>query len=370
MGNLRDRLKLIQKQKHSEISPQRISNKEQKSAVFEFSGSTLKKQGWLACGYGVLKREVRLPSPFKPKEKLPSQLPVFVPDLAGRELPQVKDFVFFDLETTGLSGGGGTVAFLAAFGRVLSGYLNITQYLLLDYPGQNDFLENVLGEFKNENSVIVTYNGKCFDSQILKTMCIMNRIKPPEYYHADLLHPCRRLWKNIIQDCSQGSIETKMLGLDRSGDIPGMMAPEIWFDFLKTGKTEQLIEICDHNKIDISGLASIFAAIISIAKQPYHGKYEYDVGRLALYWRAFLRRQDLQNDDLRLMGENILHYAAQKDHSRAVYVYSFDQMKKGNYKTSLEFVKKGLQLFDEDSQWHKKLLRRKERLEKFLLNPC
>jgi hypothetical protein len=359
MPNLRDRLKRIQDQKKNE--PVQITNNDNHDV------STLLEQGWIPCGFKVLKRDIDVPSPFKPIKSLPVSLSVFVPDLAGRELPAIKDFLFFDLETTGLSGGAGTVAFLAAFGRVVSGNkLRITQYLLLDYPGENDFLEKVLCELNKEKSVIVSYNGKCFDSQIIKTRCLMNRVKPPEYWHVDLLHPSRRLWKNIIQDCSQASIETRIIGLDRTGDIPGALAPEIWFEFLRTGKTERLTGICNHNNADISGLSSILAAIIFIAANPFDTeKYRFDLERISLYWRQYLRRFDesLPDNKLQITGEKLLRFAAEKDHPRAVYVYGYDQMRKGHYKDALKFVNRGLQLFLPDTPCYEKLTRRKLRLE-------
>jgi len=328
MSNLKDRLKRI-KESDKNDAPKNFKEREK-----EQKKDTPVLKGWVSCGFNVLKREVTAAMSLNINKKLPSALPVFIPDLQDRDLPLIKDFLFFDLETTGLSGGAGTVAFLAAFGRFdQNKKLTITQYLLLDYPGENDFLENVIDELSCKNAVIVSYNGKCFDSQIIKTRCLMNRIKHPFYLHADLLHPSRRLWKNIINDCSQGSIETNILGLDRTGDIPGSLAPEIWFEFLKTGKTERLIGICDHNIKDITGLATILTAIISIAEKPFeNADYKYDKERLAKF----------------------------------VYKYAYKQMKLGNYKEPLELIKKGLKVLEPDTIWHGKLQRRKIRLEKVI----
>ncbi|MDR0320016.1 MAG: ribonuclease H-like domain-containing protein [Treponema sp.] len=358
MANLRDRLKRIQELKKE--TPQKIHTQYEDIP-------DLTDNGWEPCGFKVYKREIKTPSPFKSIKSLPAALPIIIPDLQGESLPQIEDFLFFDLETTGLSGGAGTVAFLAAFGKLSSGgELRITQYLLLDYPGENDFIEKVKGELEREKAVIVSYNGKCFDSQIIKTRCLMNRITPPQYYHADLLHPSRRLWKNIIHDCSQASIETRLLGLDRSSDIPGSLAPEIWFEFLKTGRVDRLIGVCDHNKADISGLAAILSKIILIADSPLDDKHLYDVERIALYWRKYLWRQESpsQGNKLEKDGEKLLRLAAEKDNPRAVYVYIYEQTRKGNIDTALKFVDRGLKLFDEDTIWHEKLLRRKERLIK------
>ena len=380
MANLRDRLKIIQNQKKNEVIKENPQGAREQSSEYSNGHSALKNSGWILCGFKALKREVIKDSPFDSKPTLPSALPIIIHDLPGSlqqgNLPKQTDFLFFDLETTGLSGGAGTIAFLAAFGRIVKKgsfcKLKITQYLLLDYPGENDFLEAVLKEF-TKDCVVVTYNGKCFDSQILKSRCLMNRIKPPEYNHADLLFPARRLWKNIIHDCSQSSIETKILGIDRTGDIPGSMAPDIWFDFLKTGRTNMLTGICDHNTADITGLAAILAAMIKTAEDPFSAKYNYDTGRLALYWRFFCRHRE--NDDIKKTGEKLLRFAAKKNIKSlpnikaAIYkAIAIDSERKDkDYALAMEYVNKGLLLTDINENYRNDFLRRKERLEKKLI---
>jgi uncharacterized protein YprB with RNaseH-like and TPR domain len=243
---------------------------------------------------------------------LPEGLSFLIPDIARFNsenqgaMPGVEDILFFDLETTGLSGGAGTVAFLAACGRFVSprtgsagapagefSALEITQFLLLDYPGEVDFLDAVLGSLSSR--VLATYNGKAFDSQILKIRCLMNGMSPPLLSQLDLLHPSRRLWKQVLPNCSQALIETAILGLDRSGDLPGSLAPDIWFEFLRSGGQADragqcqraLLGICDHNIKDIFGLASLFRAFVSIAAAPLEARrgFRCDAGQLALCWR-------------------------------------------------------------------------------------
>jgi len=368
--NLRDRLKRIQESRKSEYKIDSPPDPPPSDSQ-DIDASKLINLGWKLCGYKTLKREINVSSPLIKKSALPRALAVLVHDLAGRALPKHEDFLFFDLETSGLYGGSaGTIAFLAAFGKPLSnGKMHITQYLLLDYPGENDFLQNVIAELNKEKSVIVTYNGKCFDSQIIKARCLLNRIKPPEYWHVDLLHPSRRLWKNIIQDCSQKSVETNILGIERTDDIPGSLAPEIWFEFLKTGETDRLMGICDHNLSDIKGLASILAAMILIADDPFNAKYNYDTGRLALYWRFFCRRYEYE--DLQETGDKLLCYTAKKDIQclpnikAAIFrVLAIDcERKQKNAALALEYVKKGLLLTEISEYWRNDFERRKERLE-------
>jgi len=323
MGNLRDRLRRIHETK-------KIENEQEKS-IKTGDHSDLISLGWKFCGFNVMEREVKMASSFTDIKSLPFGLSILVRDLSFCKLPQIKDFLFFDLETTGLSTGAGTVAFLAAFGKIENSELVITQYLLLDYPGVNDFLENVLARLKTEDAVIVSYNGKSYDSQIIKTMCLMNRIKPPLFRHVDLLHPARRLWKTIIQDCSQGSVESKILGISRENDIPGALAPEIWFDFLKTANTDRLMGICNHNLSDIYGLSVILSVMILIASDLFNTeKICYDTERL----------------------------------SRSVYAYAYRQMITGSYDTPLFLINKAINAAEPGTVLYNKLIRRKIHLEK------
>jgi hypothetical protein len=276
-----------------------------------------------------------------------------------------EDLRFFDLETTGLSGGAGTVAFLAGFGRFVQGApgmpdsrrgaqgeapgktgpryrLRVDQYLLLDYPGEGDFLSALLPEFLSPPlagpeeglnipsgpPLTVTYNGKTFDIPLLRTRCLMNGMIPPDIPQADLLHPVRRLWKRLLPGCSQGEVETAVLGLDRTGDTPGALAPDIWFAFLRTGDGRDLSGICEHNVRDIAGLARLFAALTFIAEGPLpaRGTYPYDLENLALHWRRICRRTpSLQDRDLLSeTGRRLLAEAAREGHARAVFALAGD----------------------------------------------
>jgi uncharacterized protein YprB with RNaseH-like and TPR domain len=306
--------------------------------------------GWASAGHLTLRREITGSEYFL--------LPTTVPDAAGIVMPGIdgatayEDLLFFDLETTGLSGGAGTLAFLAAFGRLVPAHsagtataaykLRITQYLLLDYPGEYDFVEALLGEFRPNDLTMVSYNGKCFDSQILKTRCLMNRITPPEYRHADLLYPSRRLWKRLLPNCSQGTVETNILGIDRSEDIPGAMAPEIWFSFLKTGDALPLMGICEHNRRDIAGLAAMFSAMTGIAADPCgaSAKIRFDIETLAIRWQEITRRNSEMGLHLYETGRSLLRAAAKMGHPRAELTFARFLLRSGNYREGRKWLAK------------------------------
>ncbi|MDR2552544.1 MAG: ribonuclease H-like domain-containing protein [Treponema sp.] len=327
MQNLRARLARIRRQGGETVLPDPAVLALRGSPPIGAARTEPGREGWTDAGYKTLRRTFTLPLEIPPA--LPATLCYLLPDLdryrmntpsgeCGRTALVAADhFLFFDLETTGLSGGAGTLAFLAAFGRFTGAEtgdvygLEITQFLLLDYPGEADFLgavlafigENVPARWKGSpggSPLLTTYNGKAFDSQILKTRCLMNGFQAPALFQVDLLHPSRRLWKRILPNCSQATIETMVLGLDRTGDMPGSLAPDIWFAFLRSGgefpapsldevsgPCQALGQVCDHNVRDIAGLAELFRAFTEIASAPLEGirGFRCDGERLALSWR-------------------------------------------------------------------------------------
>ncbi len=302
---------------------------------------------WTALGYKVLKRSIAGDSTYNLPPVLPEEIKILVPDFSrsNRKNIRPEDLIFFDLETTGLSGGAGTVAFLAALGYFSKvgdspGYsLRIDQYLLLDYPGEPDFLEAVIPCLNDGGKFVVSYNGKSFDTKLFRTRCLMNGIRPPEYYEADLLHPARRLWKRVLPSCSQAEIEVSILGLDRTGDVSGAFAPQIWFDFLKSQDPADLLKICGHNKKDIEGLASLLTLMLDISVSPLEvlSKYSFDVEALALRWRDFVRWFP-DNPALGQQAENLMTFSVEKKYHKCMYVYGYELMKKGNHAAGIPLL--------------------------------
>ena len=347
-------------------------------AAQKCSGLCSKPEGhgsrWQETGYKVLCRTLTIPFTFP--AILPETLSWLLPDLSRKKLgsdtgadvlpdtntlPEPKRFLFFDLETTGLSGGAGTVAFLAAFGRfvsepagvpaekVLVDYtsLEVTQFLLLDYPGESDFLEKAVSFITGSQNppFLTTYNGKAFDIPLLKTRCLMNGLAVPGFFQADLLHPARRMWKRIIPNCSQATVETEVLGLDRTGDMPGSMAPDIWFNFLRSGEdfsggqnteaSRALLGICDHNVKDILGLASLFRTFTEIAAAPLDAavRFNVDEENLAMCWRRHFFEQKPKKNAVIEQEKTaaVLLEAAAKNYPRSSLRLGFDLFRQGLY---------------------------------------
>jgi uncharacterized protein YprB with RNaseH-like and TPR domain len=253
--------------------------------------------GWTIVSDYCLKRVTEIPpASVRIPPFLSGDLAILVPALRPLSTQaENASLLFFDLETTGLSGGAGTVAFLAAFGQIHGESLAITQFLLLDYPGEYDLLEASLSLIEKPGAVLVTFNGKTFDSQILKNRCLVNGLHPPDFGelpHADLLYTARRLWKKKLSSCAQAEIEKNILGITRTNDLGGAFAPEAWFSFLRTHDAAALLQICEHNLRDIAGLASLLGAMNEIAGEPFDAgvRYQVDLDALSRIYRIYEKK--------------------------------------------------------------------------------
>src|SRR6188474_2313614 len=140
--------------------------------------------------------------------------------------------LFVDLETTGLSGGAGTVAFLVGVGWFDLGAFQVRQFLLTSYAHERALLCAVADCF-GATSLLVTYNGKTFDVPVMETRWLFHRMPLPleSVRHFDMLHPARRLWRareETMKDasgeggCRLGTLERVLCDVRRVGDIPGM----------------------------------------------------------------------------------------------------------------------------------------------------
>ena len=172
---------------------------------------------------------------------------------------RVGDCLFWDTETTGLAGAG-TVIFLVGCAWVDGPRVRFEQVFLADFPGEQRFLEHLRDLF-SRFQVFVSYNGKAFDSTILKTRLVMSGVTMALGYQLDLLYLARRFWRRLLDNCRLTTIEEEVLGVSRGDDIPGWMAPEIYFDSLRRGVLGQLPAVFEHNESDVLALVRLLAVV-------------------------------------------------------------------------------------------------------------
>jgi uncharacterized protein len=172
---------------------------------------------------------------------------------------KAEELFFFDTETTGLGGGVGNSIFLLGYASVTGTDLVLRQHILpnpgAEVPLYQSFLEKV------NYKTLVTYNGKSFDWPQVKTRHTLVRDhvpKLPAFGHFDLFHGARRLWKHKLERLKLAVVEKEVLGVERVDDIPGYLAPMIYFDFIESKKPEGMLGIMKHNEIDILSLVTLY----------------------------------------------------------------------------------------------------------------
>lgn len=199
-------------------------------------------------------------------------------------VPCASKLLFLDIETTGLSGGTGTVAFLVGAGYFDGDSFVVRQYLMRDYdeePAMLRELNCLFGSFDG----LVTFNGRSFDWNILQGRFTFNRIKPALYdpVNLDLLFPARKVWGLKLESCSLSSLEENILGEGRIDDIPGVLIPQVYFRYLEDGCTDQLRRVVTHNELDILSMVALLVKMATMIENPQLHKpgYElYGIGRI------------------------------------------------------------------------------------------
>ncbi|HTX78130.1 MAG TPA: ribonuclease H-like domain-containing protein [Longilinea sp.] len=173
-------------------------------------------------------------------------------------------YVFLDTETTGLSGGTGTLAFMVGIG-FFNGQseFQLEQYFLRD-PVEEQALLYALSEQLGKFEFIVTYNGKAFDVPLLRTRFILQGIAHPfdGLQHLDLLPLSRRLWRNSIESRTLQNLEVQIIGAFRTQEeVPGWLIPQMYYDYLRSADARPMKGIFYHNAMDILSLAALFTHI-------------------------------------------------------------------------------------------------------------
>ena len=181
----------------------------------------------------------------------------------------IRRCLFLDTETTGLSGGAGTVAFLVGVGYVEGETLVIEQLMLREYADEPALLER-LGRRMADFDSVCTFNGRNFDMPLLETRFTMNRMRDRwrVLENLDLLYPSRRAWKLRLGSCRLCNLEAEILGMPREDDLPGSEVPARFFQFLKTGEDALLDDIVRHNRQDIATLAKLLVRLCAINDRP------------------------------------------------------------------------------------------------------
>lgn len=220
------------------------------------------------------------------------------------------DLLFLDTETTGLSGGAGTVAFEVGVGYLTNGVFVVEQFLMRDYPEETAMLTEV-ARLLRAFPAVVTFNGKTFDIPLLQNRFVMNRIRQAHVseLHADVLHAARRIWKLRLGRCTLQKLENAVLGVAREDDLPGEQVPQTYFQYLRDKDFTPIQRILEHNRQDVVSLAQLFFFLCKLYDRPETTVEPDDLFALA---KAMEKRGavDKAKKCYRMAAQNAEHHTA------------------------------------------------------------
>lgn len=252
---------------------------------------------------------------------------------AGCEKLNRQKLLYLDTETTGLSGGAGTVAFLVGTGFFDAESFKLRQYFIRDYNEEPAMLKD-LHELFSAHQAFVTFNGKSFDINLLQSRFISNRFKPAfrEMPNVDLLYPSRKVWGLKLESCRLSSLEENVLGHFRCDDIPGAMIPSVYFKYLADRDAADIRRVIYHNELDILSMVSLLIKLSSMLQNPFaETDREYELLGLGRLFEAS-GRTDTMIECLEACTEGNQYSVRSRAVKRLTYFYK----REGNYDRALE----------------------------------
>ncbi|SFL11556.1 hypothetical protein SAMN04487938_3311 [Lysobacter sp. cf310] len=206
------------------------------------------------------------------QQHLPCELPTQALSLAfakrAEDRVDPRRLLFFDTETTGLAGGTGTRAFMigaADWHRdpLHGDGLRVRQLLIASLAAEPAMLQ-AFAQWLRPDTVLSSYNGRCYDAPLLKTRYRLARLEDPlqALDHVDLLFPTRRRYRGTWENCRLATVERELLRIVREDDLPGSQAPAAWLHYLRGGGAGLLRRVVAHNHQDVVTLARLLQRLV------------------------------------------------------------------------------------------------------------
>lgn len=210
---------------------------------------------------GLFLREQRLPDEVVPDH--------FCGAFDRRDALPTSRLLCFDTETTGLAGGTGTRAFMIGAADWHEGALRIRQLTMATMAAETAMLD-AFRSWLAPDTILVSYNGKCYDAPLLATRYRLARRGNPlaGLAHVDLLYPARRRWRGVYENCRLATIERQVLRVVREDDLPGSQAPAAWLSYLRGGGAHMLRRVLAHNHQDVKSLARLLRCLSALGSMP------------------------------------------------------------------------------------------------------
>lgn len=306
--------------------------------------------------------------------------------------------LFLDTETTGLTGGTGTFAFMVGLGFFDENQFSIYQFFMRDYSEERASL-SLLKDMMESFQFLVTFNGRQYDIPLLETRFILSRIhsKIREMPNFDLLYPSRKIWKGAYENCRLVTLESRLLGVERADDIPSEWIPYLYFDYIQTGDGRKIQQVFYHNQMDILSMVALAGRIHLVyhdpqAARPRKGIEHFALGRLfwehgqrekaipcfeialkrctddlswdVMKWLSVAFKKTGQAERAKSLWEEMLNWSYKKDTFPYVELAKYHEHRLKDWGKAIAYVDQALELIPFHQQKEIELLQhRRRRLE-------
>ena len=306
--------------------------------------------------------------------------------------------LFLDTETTGLTGGTGTFAFMVGLGFFQEDGFLIRQLFMRDYSEERAslfLLKNLLESFE----FLITFNGRHYDIPLIETRFILSRMvsRIREMPNFDLLFPSRKIWKGAYENCRLVTLESKLLGAERVDDVPSEWIPSLYFNYVQTGNAGKIFRVFYHNQMDILSMVALTGRIHLVyhdpqAALPRKGVEHFALGRLfwdhghpekaipcfeialkrceddlaweVMRWLSTAFKKTGQEEKAKALWEEMMTWPDQRDSFPFLEMAKYCEHRLKGYEKAIVYVDRALELTSSHRQKEiEVLLRRRVRLK-------
>jgi len=202
-----------------------------------------------------------LPSLEHTLERLEGLLAALGPEgdpLAPLRGTSVPELVLLDTETAGLSSAPVFLVGMLLWTEMAPERASLVQLMARDYAEERAMLAET-ARLLGQRRVLMTYNGRSFDMPMLRERTIYHglpRLTEPER-HLDLLSVVRGCFRGQWEDCKLQTLEKRLCGRERWGDIEGGEIPQAYHDFVQDGDAGRMKLVLEHNRLDLITMLEI-----------------------------------------------------------------------------------------------------------------
>lgn len=177
-------------------------------------------------------------------------------------LEDIKDSIFIDIETTGLSSEHSFIYETGVAYLNESNDFEIKQWLIASEDEEKNMLYEVI-EFLRKFKKLVHFNGNTFDIPFIQARCQLNGISCDfsEFEGLDIYRRVSSLKHFLkLDNCRQKSIEM-FLGINREDEYTGKELIKVYKEYVQTGSDDLEKLLLLHNHDDVLGMLQIIPVI-------------------------------------------------------------------------------------------------------------